>query len=63
MSVIIISSDSDNVGLEIAQSTAESLGYNLVSGEILGSVAEKHQIPLEKLSQALNECPSFLAHL
>lgn len=59
MSVIIISSDSDQIGQEMAQSAAKNLGYNLVSREILGSVADKYRIPKEKLLQALDECPSF----
>ena len=60
MSVIIISSDSDQTGLEMARSTAENLDYQLINREILGSVADKYQIPEEKLLQALVECPSFL---
>lgn len=59
MSVIIISSDSYPMGIEMARSTAESLGYALVTREILGSVADRYRIPEEKLLHSLDEYPSF----
>lgn len=60
MSVIIISSDSYETGQEIAQSTAQALGYNSLGREILGQVASKVGVPEVKLTQAMDEGPTFL---
>jgi len=60
MSVIIISSDSYKTGQEIAQSSARALGYKPLDREILGKVANKARVSEEKLTQALDEGPSFL---
>jgi cytidylate kinase len=60
MSVIIISSDFYQTGREIAESTARVLGYDYVGREILGKVADRYQVTESKLTQALNETPSFL---
>jgi Cytidylate kinase-like family len=60
MSVIIISSDSYKTGQEIAQSTARVLGYKELGREILGKVTGKHGLPEVKLTQALDEGPTFL---
>jgi cytidylate kinase len=60
MSVVIISSDSDEKAREIAERTAEILGYSVLNREALNSVAAKHEIPVEKLHQALDELPSFM---
>jgi cytidylate kinase len=59
MSVIIISSDSYQVGREIAKKTAEALGYTYLGREILGKVADKYHVPESKLTQALDESPSL----
>jgi cytidylate kinase len=61
MSVIIISSDLYQTGREIAQSTAKALGYGYLGREILGKVADQHKIPEEKLTQVLEQRPSFLS--
>ena len=58
MSIIIVSSDSDRVAQEMAQSVAETLDYELVNRGILGDVAKKYQIPEERFIQALDERPS-----
>jgi cytidylate kinase len=60
MPVVIISSDNYDKGREIAQKTAETLGYALLGREVLESVASKYDIPEEKLQRALDEVPSFL---
>ncbi len=59
MSVIIISSDSNRIGKEIAKSTAETLEYDYLGREILSDVADKYQIPEEKLIRVLDELPSL----
>jgi cytidylate kinase len=59
MSIIIISSDSDRIAHEMAQSVAETLDYDLVNRDILGDVANKYQIPEERFIQALDERPSL----
>ena len=61
MSIIIISSDYHQTGREIAQKTAGALGYDLLSREILGKVADKYQVEEAKLIRALDEIPSFWA--
>ena len=60
MPIIIFSSDSYPDGKEIAQKTAEDLGYRYVDRKILGSVAEKYNIPEARLIKALDEFPSFM---
>jgi hypothetical protein len=60
MSVITISSDSYKTGQEIAQSAARVLAYRDLDREILGEVASKAGVPEAKLTQALDEGPSFL---
>ncbi len=60
MSVIIISSDFDPTGREIAESTAKALGYDFVGREILGKVAVRYKVSEATLTQALDETPSFL---
>jgi cytidylate kinase len=59
MPIILISSDSQSTGAEIAQVTAENLGYELLDQELIETVADKHQIPKDKLLQVLTEQPSF----
>jgi cytidylate kinase len=59
MSVVIISSDSDDKAREIAEKTAETLEYSVLDREVLNTVATKYEIPVEKLRRALDEVPSF----
>ena len=60
MPVIIVSSDLYRTGRDIAESAAGVLAYDLVGREILGKIAEKYGLPEAKLTQALDEGPSFL---
>jgi hypothetical protein len=60
MPVIVISSDSYVTGRRIAESAAEALGYDFLGREILPKIAEKYKISEAKLTQALDESPSFL---
>lgn len=58
MPIVIFSSDVYEKGREIAEKTAEVLGYTYVDREILKSVAEKYHIPEVKLVKALDEISS-----
>ena len=60
MSIITISSDSYQVAGEIAEKTADNLNYTCLGREILGLVAEKHNVPEKELVMALDSIPSFL---
>ena len=60
MSVVIISSDREDQAREIAERTAEILGYSILNREALNAVAAKYDIRVEKLHQALDELPSFM---
>ncbi|MFC1820558.1 AAA family ATPase [Thermodesulfobacteriota bacterium] len=57
MSIIIISSDSYNQGLEIASKVAETMDYTFLGREILNQVAEKYHLPEAKLRKAMDEMP------
>jgi hypothetical protein len=59
MSIIIISSDYYQTGRELAQKTAEKLGYRLLGREILGRVAEKGKIYENRLAKALDKKTPF----
>ncbi len=59
MSVVIVSSDSDDKAREIAEKTAGSLEYSVLNREVLNGAAARHEIPVEKLHGALDEIPSF----
>jgi cytidylate kinase len=60
MSVVIISSDSDDKAREIAEKTAEALEYSVLDREVFNAVSAKYEIPVEKLHRSLDEAPSFL---
>ena len=55
MSIITISSDSYDQGREIAQKSAEALGYDYLGREILDQVGEKYGLPGAKLIDALDK--------
>jgi len=60
MSIVVVSSDSREKGREIAAKAAESLGYRYLGRELLETVARRHDVPREKLEEALDESPSLL---
>ncbi|MFH1123120.1 MAG: cytidylate kinase-like family protein [Pseudomonadota bacterium] len=60
MSVIIISSDSYQREVEVAEKTAEILGYKYLGRQILGPAAAKYGMPETKFLKALGESPSLL---
>ncbi|MBW1722450.1 MAG: cytidylate kinase-like family protein [Deltaproteobacteria bacterium] len=59
MSVIIVSSDSYRKGREVAEKTAEALGYEYLDRELLKAVAASHDLPEDRLEKALRESPSL----
>ncbi len=60
MPIVTFSSDPCQKSSEIAEKTAEVLGYKYVDRKILSSVAVKYDIPEIKLIKALDETPSFM---
>ena len=60
MSVIIISKGSYSHGREVAEKSAERLGYTCISRDVLIEVSKKFNIPEIKLTRAIRDSPSFL---
>ena len=60
MAIITISRGSYSKGKEIAEKTAEKLGYECVSREVLLEASEHFRIPEIKLVRALHDAPSIL---
>jgi cytidylate kinase len=60
MGIITISRGSYAMGREIAQRTALGLGYDCISREVLLKASEDFDVPEVKLTQAIEDAPSFL---
>ena len=60
MAIITISRGSYSKGKEIAEKTAEKLGYECVSRDVLLEASEHFHIPEIKLVRALHDAPSVL---
>jgi cytidylate kinase len=60
MGIITISRGSYKSGREIAEKTAQGLGYDCISREVLLKASEDFNIPEVKLTQAIEDAPSFL---
>ena len=60
MGIITISRGSYRNGREIAEKTAQRLGYDCISREVLLKASEDFDIPEVKLTQAIEDAPSFL---
>ncbi|MBW2622086.1 MAG: cytidylate kinase-like family protein, partial [Deltaproteobacteria bacterium] len=60
MSVITISRGSYSKGKEVAEKTAERLGYDLISRDIILEASKEFNIPEIKLVRALHDAPSIL---
>lgn len=60
MCVITIARGSYSFGKEIAEKTAEKLGYDCLSREVILESLEEFNIPEIKLTQALEDVPSIL---
>jgi len=63
MSIFIISSDAREIEENIAEKVAEAMAYKLLNRDILATVAAKHQIDADKLSEALKTTPSLFNKL
>ena len=60
MGIITISRGSYKSGREIAEKTAQRLGYDCISREVLLKASEDFDIPEVKLTQTIEDAPSFL---
>ena len=60
MPIITFSSSGFQKSGEIAEKTAEALGYRFLDRGILKTVSEKYNIPEERLTRALDEIPTFM---
>ena len=63
MSVITIARGSYSYGKEIAEKTAERLGYDCLSREVILESLEEFNIPEIKLTEALEDVPSILERM
>lgn len=57
MSLIITSAEDPKVEYEIAKRVADAIGYQCLGPELLSTVAEKYNLPAEKLPTALEKQP------
>ena len=60
MTIITISRGSYSKGKEIAEKTAQKLGYECVSRDVLLEASEHFNIPEIRLIRALHDAPSIL---
>ncbi|MEW6671425.1 MAG: cytidylate kinase-like family protein [Thermodesulfobacteriota bacterium] len=60
MPIITISRGSFSHGQEVAVKTAQRLGYNCISREVLIEASKDFNIPEIKLFQAIHDAPSFI---
>ena len=58
MPIIIISSETVEEAQQIAQATADALGYQSLGPEVLTDIAAKYGVPEEKLIEALGRSQS-----
>jgi cytidylate kinase len=63
MSVIIISRGAHHKGEEIAEKTAQKLGYACVSRDILLEASKQYNVPEIKLKKSMERAPGFLERL
>ncbi len=60
MAIITISRGSYSMGKDVAEGVAERLGYECISREVLLEASDMFNIPELKLTQAVEDAPSFL---
>ncbi len=60
MGIVTVSRGSYSSGKEIAEKTAQKLGYDCVSREIILEASKEFNIPEIKLTQAFEDAPSIL---
>lgn len=63
MSVIIISRGAHHKGGEVAEKTAQKLGYACVSRDILLEASKQFNVPEIKLKKSMERAPNFLERL
>lgn len=63
MSIVIISRGCYHRGSEVAQKTAQKLGYECISREVLLEASKIFDIPELKLTRAIHDAPSLLDRL
>lgn len=63
MAIITISRGTFSGGQNLAECIAAKLGYSCISRQVLVNAASKYGVPLQKLSDALEEPPGFLQRL
>jgi len=60
MGIITVARGSYSYGQEIAEKVAKRLGYDCISREVILGASEEFDIPELRLTQALEDVPSFL---
>lgn len=60
MAIITISRGSYSKGREVAEKTAQRLGYEVISRDVLLEASEDFHIPAVKLVRAIHDAPSIL---
>lgn len=63
MAIITISRGTFSGGKELAECVAKKLGYQCLSREVLVEAARRYDIPLEKLSHAIEDKPGILERM
>jgi cytidylate kinase len=63
MAIITISRGSYSKGKEVAEKTAERLGYECISRDIILEASKEFNIPEVKLIRAIHDSPSILSRL
>jgi cytidylate kinase len=63
MAIITISREMGSGGIPIVQEVAERLGYQLIDGEMIKSIAPEYDLTSEALTQIDEKPPAFIEHL
>lgn len=63
MTIITVSRGSFSKGREVAEATAERLGYHCVSRDVLLDASDRYSIPEIKLERAIHDAPSVIERL
>ena len=63
MAIITVSREMGSGGIPIVQKAAETLGYRLIDGEMLETIAPEYGLTREVLTQIDEKPPAFIEHL
>lgn len=63
MTIVTISRGSFSKGRQVAEATAERLGYDCVSRDVLLDASDRYNIPEIKLERAIHDAPSIIERL